>query len=207
MTTFFMDSNAFISSARLHYCFNKKIFHPFWRVLENLIKSHTILLLDVVYKELVPAGSDDTRDTLSDWVEATCHDCQISHKTDAIGAAYVEVQDHLSASGLYRSQAIALWAEESKADPWLIAAAKVHDAVIITDEAPSHPTQQQPQKKEPKIPDVAHALGVQTCTLPEFIQKSNKFVEANYPIQRLLKWSWCDYVQGWLPIDIGSHSI
>lgn len=179
----FMDSNAFIASARLHYFFNKKIFHPFWHVLEDLIRNGIILMLDVVYDELVPAAKESGRDMLSDWVEATCADYQIRHKTDEIGSAYVEVQDYLEQSGCYRSEAQRLWEEESKADPWLIAAGKVYGASIITDEASVHPTPQQPQKKEPKIPDVARALGVKTYTLRDFIQQSSAFIESRYPLQ------------------------
>lgn len=182
----FMDSNAFIASARLHYPFNKKMFHPFWRTLETLIGEGKILVLDVVYDELVPADKEAGRDILSDWAESICGNHRISRKTDEIGAAYVEVQDYLSQSGCYRPQAINLWEEEAKADPWLIAAGKVYGAMIVTDEAAVHPTPQQPQKKEPKIPDVAQALGVRTCTLREFIQASKAFVEAPYPIQPLL---------------------
>ena len=70
------------------------------------------------------------------------------------------MQDYLATCGCYRSASYAQWEPEDKADPWLIAAAKVLHATIVTNEQAVKPTRNQPLKREPKIPDVAEALGV-----------------------------------------------
>ena len=65
-----------------------------------------------------------------------------------------KVQDYLATCGCYRSASYAQWEPEDKADPWLIAAAKVLHATIVTNEQAVKPTRNQPLKREPKIPDV-----------------------------------------------------
>ena len=100
-----------------------------------------------------------------------------------IGAAYAQVQDYLATCGCYRSASYAQWEPEDKADPWLIAAAKVLHATIVTNEQAVKPTRNQPLKREPKIPDVAEALGVRTMGLREFYDASGGLTHRAYPIQ------------------------
>lgn len=45
------------------------------------------------------------------------------------------------------------------------------------------PTRNQPLKREPKIPDVAEALGVHTMGLREFYDASGGLTHSAYPIQ------------------------
>ena len=53
----------------------------------------------------------------------------------------------------------------------------------MTNEQAAKPTPNQPLKKEPKIPDVAEALGVQTMDLREFYDASGGLTHSDYPIQ------------------------
>ena len=93
------------------------------------------------------------------------------------------MQDYLATCGCYRSASYVQWEPEDKADPWLIAAAKVLRATIVTNEQAVRPTPNQPLKKEPKIPDVAEALGVHTMGLREFYDASGGLTHSAYPIQ------------------------
>lgn len=72
---------------------------------------------------------------------------------------------YVQTCGLYKEQALASWAPEDVADPWLIAAAAVYDYTIITVEAPSGGLSLKTQNKNAKIPDVANAFGVKTNDL------------------------------------------
>lgn len=163
--------------------FHIKEFHSFWRWLEKLASERKVLLLDSVYKEITHKNSKGQIDELGQWAEAIFSERQISHKTDEIGAAYAQVQDYLATCGCYRSASYAQWEPEDKADPWLIAAAKVLHATIVTNEQAVKPTRNQPLKREPKIPDVAEALGVRTMGLREFYDASGGLTHRAYPIQ------------------------
>ncbi len=181
---YLVDSNVLISAHRVHYPFNTRMFHLFWQTLEQAASDGKLLMLDVVYDELVPRQTPITaRDLLAHWTEAVFGDKILTRKTDAILDAYVEVQDYLVTCKCYQPPAVDLWSEESKADPWLIAAAKVLGAIIVTDERMDRPTPKQPIKKEPKIPDVASAFDVQTCTTRQLLDDTRLFKASTYPIQ------------------------
>ncbi len=181
---YLVDSNVLISAHRVHYPFSTRMFHPFWQTLEQAASDGMLLMLDVVYDELVPKQvPNNAWDLLAQWTEAVFKDRILSCKTDAIFAAYTEVQNYLVACKCYKPSAVNLWSAESKADPWLIAAAKVHGAVIVTDEGMAKPTPKQPATKEPKIPDVASALDVRTCTTRQLLDDTSLFKAASYPIQ------------------------
>ncbi|MEE0905922.1 MAG: DUF4411 family protein [Bifidobacterium adolescentis] len=181
---YLVDSNVLISAHRVHYPFSTRIFHPFWQALEQASSNGVLLMLDVVYEELVlNPTSNNQPDLLSQWTESVFKDKVLSRKTDEILAAYVAVQDYLVSCRCYTQHAVDLWSEESKADPWLIAAAKVIGAAIVTDEGMDKPTPRQPIKKEPKIPDVASAFNVQTCTTRQLLDDTRLFKASTYPIQ------------------------
>ena len=183
---FLLDSNIFIDSYRTHHPFPYKEFHPFWRWLEHMAGNGKIRMLDTVFKELTQKDGNGNRDELAEWTLTLFGDKQLSHKTDEIGAAYAQVQDYLATCGLYRPASYRQWEPETKADPWLIAAAMVEDAIVVTNEQAAHPMLSNPLKKEPKIPDVADAMGVRTMNLREFYDASGELVPLPYPIQTTL---------------------
>ena len=61
--------------------------------------------------------------------------------------------------------------KEEVADPWLIAAARANDYTIVTEEQGSKGISPKQKNKDPKIPDVAKALGVDTIPLFEMMRK------------------------------------
>ena len=75
---------------------------------------------------------------------------------------------------------------KTKADPWLIAAAMVKNAIVVTNEQAVHPIPNNPLKKEPKIPDVAEAMGVRSINLREFYDASGDLIPLPCPIQPTL---------------------
>lgn len=183
---FLLDSNIFIDSYRVHHPFSYKEFHPFWRWMERMARNGKIRILDTVFKEITQKDNRGVRDELAEWAFGLFESRQLSHKTDGIGAAYAQVQDYLATCGLYREASYRQWEPESKADPWLIAAAMVENAIVVTNEQAVHPMLSNPLKKEPKIPDVAAAMGVDTMNLREFYDASGELVPLAYPAQPAL---------------------
>lgn len=173
------DSNVFISSYRLNHPFAYKEFHPFWRWMEKLAEDKAIAMVDVVYDELVNEQAADP-DMLDIWVHAVFKGRQISHKDDRYALVYAKIQDYLVACGQYTEESRQYWESESKADPWLIAVAKVEGAVIVTDEARVLLQQGQHMRKEPKIPNIADHFGVETMSLRRFFDANGRLKKAKY---------------------------
>ena len=181
---FLLDSDIFISSYRTHHPFSYKEFHSFWRWLEKLASERKVLLLDSVYKEITHKNSKGQIDELGQWAEAIFSERQISHKTDEIGAAYAQVQDYLATCGCYRSASYAQWEPEDKADPWLIAAAKVLHATIVTNEQAVKPTRKSAfEKGSLKFPMWLKLWAYVPWGLREFYDASGGLTHRAYPIQ------------------------
>ncbi|BDR52209.1 twitching motility protein PilT [Bombiscardovia nodaiensis] len=183
---YLLDANVLIDSHRQHHPFMYAEFHPFWKWMEKLAGLGEVRLLDVVYQELTVKPEHKPLDTLGEWVSQIFGSGIMTHKTDAIGAAFAQVQDYLVTCSCYGADAIKEWEKETKADPWLIAAAMANDAIIVTNEVGANPQPTQPQNKEPKIPDVAHAFGVDTMNLRAFYDANGQLVARDYPIQGTL---------------------
>ncbi|AKV55807.1 putative PIN domain protein [Bifidobacterium actinocoloniiforme DSM 22766] len=180
---YLLDSNVLIDSHRQHHPFMYQEFHPFWRWMERLAGRDEVKLLDVVYKELTIQDTHHDVDELGAWVEYVFAGRVVSHKTSEMGAAYARVQDYLVRCGSYTRDSIREWEPEDKADPWLIAAGMVTGAAIVTNEVSAHPSRNQRQKREPKIPDVARAFGVETMNLRAFYDANGRLIRGDYPIQ------------------------
>ena len=178
-TLYLPDSNIFIASYRLNHPFDYKEFHPFWRWMEKLAEDKAIAMVDVVYDELVNEQAADP-DMLDLWVRAVFKGRQISHKDDRYAQVYAQIQDYLVTCGYYAEESRQCWEPESKADPWLIAVAKVEGAVIVTDEARVPLQQGQHMKKEPKIPNIADHFGVETMSLRRFFDENGRLKKAQY---------------------------
>ena len=178
-TLYLPDSNIFIASYRLNHPFDYKEFHPFWRWMEKLAEDKAIAMVDVVYDELVNEQAADP-DMLDLWVRAVFKGRQISHKDDRYAQVYAQIQDYLVTCGHYAEESRQCWEPESKADPWLIAVAKVEGAVIVTDEARVPLQQGQHMKKEPKIPNIADHFGVETMNLRRFFDENGRLKKAQY---------------------------
>ena len=82
--------------------------------------------------------------------------------------------------GQYTEESRQYWEPESKADPWLIAVAKVEGAVIVTDEARVPLLQGQHMRKEPRIPNIADQFGVKTMNLRRFFDVNGRLKKVQY---------------------------
>ncbi len=164
---FLIDASALIMPYRQYYAFD--LVPTFWEKLKGCFESEKIVILDKVWSELEKGGSGDD---LSSWLNSnkslvnTC-----TYKTEVVIKNYADVLQYIQTSNLYYESAIAAWAVEEIADPWLIAAAKANGYIIVTEELGSKGIGPKQKNKDPKIPDVAKALGVETIPLFEMMRR------------------------------------
>lgn len=102
---------------------------------------------------------------MADWLSKQEGFIICNHISPEIIGKYQEVLQYVQTCGLYKEQALRVWANGDVADPWLIAAASVNDYTIITAEVPSGRLSVKNPNKNAKIPDVAKAIGVRTNNL------------------------------------------
>lgn len=164
---FLIDSSALITPYRQYYAFD--LVPSFWAKLKECFESGDIVILDRVWNELEKGGSEDD---LSSWLKDNKSSVSIcTYKTEKVIKNYADVLQYIQTSDLYYESAIAAWALEEVADPWLIAAARANDYTIVTEEQGSKGISPKQKNKDPKIPDVAKALGVDTIPLFEMMRK------------------------------------
>ena len=164
---FLIDTSSLITPYRQYYAFD--LVPSFWDKLKECFISGQIVILDKIWSELEKGGSGDN---LSDWLKNNEPSISIyPYKTEAIVRSYADVIRYIQTSNLYYESAIAAWAIDSIADPWLIAAARVGNFIIVTEEQGSSGISPKQKNKNPKIPDVAKAFGVDTVPLFEMMRR------------------------------------
>ena len=165
--TFLIDTSALITPYRQYYAFD--LVPSFWEKLKGCFELGKIAILDKVWSELEKGGSEDD---LSSWLNSNKSLVTIcTYKTEAVIKNYADVLQYIQTSNLYFESAIAAWATEEIADPWLIAVARASGYIIVTVEKGSNGISPKQKNKDPKIPDVAKALGVDTITLFEMMRR------------------------------------
>jgi hypothetical protein len=156
---FLIDSCALITPYRGYYSFD--FAKGFWNQMETCIKSGTILILSKVREEVISC-----EDPLSDWMKEFDKGLFISHKTPEIIGIYGKVLEYIKNEPCYKNpNALAIWAKESVADAWLIAASKVTGYPIVTTEVGKDLINPKCPSKNPKIPNVAEHFGVEVISL------------------------------------------
>ncbi len=164
---FLIDTSALITPYRKYYAFD--LVPAFWEKLKECFEAGKIVILDKVWNELEKGGAEDN---LSSWLSSNKSLVTIyTYKTEEVIKSYADVLQYIQTSNLYYESAIAAWAIEEIADPWLIAAAKANDFIVVTEENGSKGISTKQKNKDPKIPDVAKALGVDTVSLFEMMRR------------------------------------
>jgi len=151
MDTFWWDSNAFIQPWRMRYPI--EVFPGLWEQTDGLIQLGRIKSVLEVYREI-----RKQQDELYRWVKPRKY--MFVPEDVELSEAVVEI---LSIPRFGRM------VEEGRngADPWVIAAARVHGGIVVCDEGHSR----NPLKK-PKMPDVCDHFGVPIITHLEFIRRT-----------------------------------
>jgi len=84
--------------------------------------------------------------------------------------------DWVTDSKYWNAAGISKWQSPDKADPWLVATAKVNQQTIVTMDGNGRafmPDDGVLSKQEPKISAVSTHFGVQTITIYELLDKLN----------------------------------
>lgn len=148
---YLLDSDVFITAKNAYYAFD--ICPGFWRGLLQQYHEGRVFSITRVRGELLTGRKTED---LVQWVES-----QVPYKffhevdEDEVTAVYTEIMLWAQRHTRYFDRAKAKFA--TGADGWLVAYAKVHGAVVVTNE-----TSEPESKKEIKLPDVCLQFQVQS---------------------------------------------
>lgn len=163
---YLLDSNTMIEAKNRYY--QMHICPGYWTWVLRANASGEVASIDSVKKEL-----RDGNDNLAEWVKGNSH-LFIDESDDPTQAAFTEVAEHV-ASLAHTMNPGALEDFLAKADPWLIAKARVLDAVVVTHEQ-SNPS----IRRKFTIPNVCDHFGVKCLDTFELLDKLEaKFVLAD----------------------------
>ena len=155
---FLIDANSLITPYLTYYQFD--IVPGFWNQLREQIKNGRVVILDMVKNEIIIG-----KDSLKTWMETLEIGKYIDHRDPRIVQKYREILDYIQANPCYKQAALAEWAGDNIADPWLIATASVYNYTLITFEEPNKGLNEINPSKNAKIPDVSKVFGVKTNKL------------------------------------------
>ena len=158
--SYLMDTNSFVTPSRLYYQFS--MFPRYWDYIREKLEDGTIVLLDKVKDEILAPGK---KDELAVWLEGIEVANLINHKEQEIINVYAGVMKSIQKDRCYKESAISAWSENSTADPWIIAAAKVYGLSIVTFESHNNNLNTINPSRQAKIPDIAEKFNVPVMDL------------------------------------------
>ncbi len=146
---YIIDSDVLITAKNLYYAFD--ICPGFWESLIHHHREGRLFSIDRVRSELLAGRKTED---LVRWVGNDLPGAFfLEVDTDAVTGAYTEVMLWVQRHPDYFDFAKAKFA--TGADGWLVAYARVHDGIVVTNEQPA------PQsRREIKLPDVCDQFGV-----------------------------------------------
>lgn len=147
---FLLDSDVFIAAKNAYYAFD--ICPGFWEALLHQHQQAKVFSISRVRGELLTGRKTED---LVEWVTTQVPDSWFREvDEDQVTAAYTEIMLWAQRHTRFFDRAKAKFA--TGADGWLVAYAKAHGAVVITNEQPAPDS-----KAEIKLPDVCEHFGVQ----------------------------------------------
>lgn len=163
---YLLDTNIYISFYERYY--PEKNFPTFWK------KFTPILQEKVVVPDIVVAENQHNPWFRQKYLKENYTQDFIKHKN--YSNEWAEVLQYISESDYYSEKALSsqkAWTHESIADGWIIAIAKKENYTIVTDEDRNINLSVHQPAKNPKIPDVADALGVKCINRLKFFDEVN----------------------------------
>lgn len=143
---YLLDTSSLIEAKNHYYAFD--IAQCFWDSIVAHSLSERILLIDQVFDE-----TQEHKDELAQWVIDNLKTRTASTDNAPCTAKYDEIVNWVNSQKRFKQAHISRFL--GKADPWLIAYAKINGAVVVTREKP------EPTSTKVKIPDVCNAFQVQ----------------------------------------------
>lgn len=171
---YLLDTDVLVSSKRIHY-------HPdfcqlFWDWIDDGHTRQAFYSIDRVKGEL--EGGDD-EDLLQQWCKRpNMGDFFLGTRASAAKWGELANWAHRRMPA-FLPAALAKFLDAKSADAWLIAYAASNPGWVIVTNEVSAPE----SKKDVKLPDAAHALGVETIPLPKLLRRHalTNFTFGKYP--------------------------
>ncbi len=163
-----LDANIFIEAHKRYYA--QDICPGFWDCLLHHNDINALRSIDEVEKEI-----KEGKDELWDWAKNSPPGMFVSSKEQSVQGSFFEIMDWVSQQPLFTSDAITKFA--GGADGWLVAYAKVHGMILVTEEKPS-----QDAKRRVPIPNVCKYFEVSYRGTFEMLRDLEvKFLEWHSP--------------------------
>lgn len=160
---YLLDSNIYINFYDRYY--REAFFPTFWSKFANILNASVEIPKIIV--------SENYQDVwFKNWLQANYTKQLIDHKFYV--TEWVDVIKHIQNNPCYKDAALTSekgWANDTIADPWLIAIAKKHSYVIVTDEVKNVNLNPVNPSKSAKIPDVCEQLGIRCISMNQFFQE------------------------------------
>jgi hypothetical protein len=144
-----LDTSALINPWNRHYA--PDLAPGYWRDVPRLVADKRAILSEEVREEL-----ERVEDALRDWARANI--AAWHPLTDPIQAVVGQIMANWG-------QLVDVRKDRSRADPFVIATAKIAGAIVVTDE--KHGTE-----KDPRIPFVCEQLDVPWLDVPSFVREA-----------------------------------
>jgi|26BtaG_2_1085354.scaffolds.fasta_scaffold24023_2 hypothetical protein len=167
MTRYLLDSNFFIQSKNFSYRF--EFCQAFWDLIITLHNQGLVYSIQKVKQELIKGN-----DNLSSWVRQLPESFwldefdYVNEYNSVINWANNKLVDPAKSQG-FTSAAKAIFADEGRADAWLIACASgLPNTVIVTQETKIDPK----AYKTIKIPNAAQDFQVSCSTIYDFLSNT-----------------------------------
>lgn len=165
---YLLDTNSFIEAENRHY--RMPVVPGFWEWLTVPHEQITIQSITPVFEELTDNQHDPDR--LSNWAKEN-RELFIPVTSVEIQEKFKEIANYLDSQKHYSRAKIDHFL--SGADPWLIAAASIKSAKIVTHEIPVPPG-----SRKIKIPNIAHQYDIPCLDIFDLLELSKRtFILAN----------------------------
>lgn len=146
---FLMDADVFLTAKNRYYAFD--ICPGFWSSIIHYHQQRRIYSIDRVRNELLVGRKTED---LAQWVTSELpDDFFLNVDDDNVASAYTEIMMWVQRHPRYFDYAKAKFA--TGADGWLVAYARVHNVIVVTNEEPAPDS-----KREVKLPDVCDQFKV-----------------------------------------------
>ena len=125
ISSFVLDANIFIEAHRRYYA--QDLCPGFWECLIHYCREGRVFSIDRVRDEVLIS-----QDRLSEWVKQAPDDLFVSSAEEPIIGAFMEMMNWVQGSSQFLPEAKEQFA--GVADGWVVAYARVHNAIVVTHE-------------------------------------------------------------------------
>ncbi len=155
---YLVDASVLMEAHRRYYRFG--LCPGFWDCLVWHHKQGVVSSIDRVKSEI-----EEGKDALAHWVKRACPSTFFeSTKAVPVGQSYGDIVSWAQSQKQYKPEALAEFA--NAADGWLVAYAREHGFVVVTQEVSAPES-----RKEVKIPDVCNAFKVPCIDTFEMLEQ------------------------------------